>query len=35
MVVILGMTIAALIWFVIVVALIGAIIRAAFRRGAD
>ena len=33
--VILGLTVAALIWFVIVVALIGAVIRAAFRRGAD
>jgi len=33
--VILGLTIAALIWFVIVVALLGAVIRAAFRRGAD
>ena len=33
--VILGLTVAALIWFVIVVVLLGAVIRAAFRRSAD
>jgi len=33
--VILGLTVVALIWLVIVVALLGAVIRAAFRRGVD